>query len=445
MGKFINLTDQRFGRLFVLRRANPSAGAIKVLWECQCRGDQVDRNQLQKNVVFSSSSAVGFHASRGSIYRARCQRRMPDMYTQPFPEGEQGPAQHPSSATVNSLLVADCGAVCTKVSLFGLVEGQYRLMARGEAATTLTPPQEDITAGIIQAVRVIEFITGRRFVFENRILSPEQSSGNGVDIFIATVSAGGPMRVVVLGAVTPALEALAAEAVSGLYAEIYTIAAPSFLATNTPISAGMVPGMVGAGVQAGSSSAPNGMTGPWTQERIAMEWERQLVRIKELQPHAALIVGLADGPAGPTPLQEACRLLINAYRELNEQQSASVSAGVPPEDIATKQFSVLYAGAPQYVEAVRSMLQGVADVTRVNTLVSREQLGSISVAMGALHERNIIQHLPGYELLRTWSSTETVATATSLSSLVRFLAQHYVMNVTAVDVGGMTTTVMLAG
>lgn len=367
------------------------------------------------------------------------------MYTQPFPEGGQGPAQHLSSATVNSLLVADCGAVCTKVSLFGLVEGQYRLMARGEAPTTITPPLEDITAGIIQAIRVVEYITGRHFVSENRILSPEQPTGDGVDIFIATVSAGGPLRVAVLGAVTPALEVLADQAVSGLYAEAYTIAAPSFLAANTAISAGMVSGMVGAGVQAGPSSGPDSMNGLWTQERIAMEWERQLARIKELQPHAALVVGLADGPAGPTPLQQACQLLINAYRERNEQQGASASAGVSLEDSAATQFSVLYAGAPQYLEAVRRMLYGVADVTRADTLVSQEQLSSISIAMGALHERNIIQHLPGYELLRTWSSTEIAATATSLSSLVRFLAQHYNMNVTAVDVGGMTTTVMLAG
>ena len=47
--------------------------------------------------------------------------------------------------------------------------------------------------------------------------------------------------------------------------------------------------------------------------------------------------------------------------------------------------------------------------------------------------------------MRSWSSSAPGATATSLSSLVRFLAQHYAMNVTAVDVGGATTTVMVAG
>jgi hypothetical protein len=357
------------------------------------------------------------------------------MYTQPNSEGEQGMA---SNATASSLLVADCGAVATKVSLFGLVEGQYRLMARGEAPTTIAPPQSDITAGVIQAINVIEFITGRRFVEGGRIISPEQSSGDGVDVFIATVSAGGPMRLAVLGAVSTPLEKLVAQAISGLYAEMQTISSPSFVAATT-----QAPASVGAST-AGQPSSPGG-AGQWTPERISLEWERQAARVRELQPHAALIVGQADGPAGPTPLQEACQLLINASRERSAQYGASASAGVPTQDLGVSPYSVVYAGAPQYVEAVRRMLQGAAEVTRVDTLTSQAQLGAVSVALGELHERSVIQQIPGYERLRSWSSSAPLATATSLSSLVRFLAQHYAMNVTAVDVGGATTTVMLAG
>src|SRR5207248_11325548 len=50
----------------------------------------------------------------------------------------------------------------------------------------------------------------------------------------------------------------------------------------------------------------------------------------------------------------------------------------------------------------------------------------------------------GYNPMLSWSSSAPIATASSLSSLVRFLAQHYAMNVTAVDAGGTTTTVMMA-
>lgn len=345
------------------------------------------------------------------------------MNTPSYQQRGQGQSQPP--VTANSLLVADCGTVVTKVSLFGLVEGQYRLMARGEAPTTITPPQEDISAGIIQAIQSIEFITGRHFVANEQIISPEQDNGDGVDIFIATTSAGGPLRMAVLGSVSSSLEALARQAVSGLYVEMQTLPATSFLAAtaNAPVS-------VGAAQEAGRSAS-----GAWTPERVNMEREQQIARIRELQPHAALIVGTADGPAGPQSLQEACQLLLSAAQ--GQQR--------PKEMQATAQYAILYAGAPQYIEAVRGMTQGIADFTRVDTLTSQAQLGPISVAAAALHERDVLQHLPGYQHLLSWSASAPVATTTSLSSLVRFLAQHYAMNVTAVDVGGMTTTVMVAG
>ena len=221
------------------------------------------------------------------------------MQTQPYPEGGQGPAQQQPSAVASSLLVADCGSVVTKVSLLGLVEGQYRLMARGEAPTTLKPPYADVTEAIIQAVQSIEFVTGRHFLQDKQIISPERSNGDGVDLFVAAVSAGDPLRLIVMGAVNPNLEKLITQATSGLYVQTQMVPSPSFVATNSqsPLS-------VGAGA-----------SGAWTPDRMGQEWERQLNRIRQLQPQAALIVGLADGPAGPTPLQEACQLLVNAARE----------------------------------------------------------------------------------------------------------------------------------
>src|SRR5213082_2923790 len=100
---------------------------------------------------------------------------------------------------------------------------------------------------------------------------------------------------------------------------MHALSAPSFQAASAALNAAVPSGVGGA-----RQGPPSGV--PWTQERVALEWERQLERIRELQPHAALIVGMADGPAGATPLQEACQLLVNATKELNEQHAASVSA-----------------------------------------------------------------------------------------------------------------------
>src|SRR5579875_3585240 len=124
------------------------------------------------------------------------------MSTHPSPGREQAPAQAKRAVPTSSLLV-----------------GQYRLMARGEAPTTLAAPQNDITAGIIQAVHVIEFITGRHFLADNNLIMPEQENGDGSDAFVFISSAGGPLRLAVLGGVSQALEALADQAISGLYAE----------------------------------------------------------------------------------------------------------------------------------------------------------------------------------------------------------------------------------
>src|SRR5437588_249633 len=158
------------------------------------------------------------------------------MHTQTRLGGGQSPANSQNPASANSILVADCGTVFTKVSLLGLVEGQYRLMARGEAPTTVSSPHKDITKGIVQAINEIEFITGRHFVDDGRLISPEQPSGDGADLFISTISAGGPIRLLVVGAVNPALEDLSMQAVSGLYAETCAIPAPSFLAATNSTS-----------------------------------------------------------------------------------------------------------------------------------------------------------------------------------------------------------------
>src|SRR5260370_23362886 len=91
------------------------------------------------------------------------------------------------------------------------------------------------------------------------------------------------------------------------------------------------------------------------------------------------------------------------------------------------------------------MLDGYTEVTRVETLVSQEQLGPTSVAATALYERDVIQRVPGYNHILSWSKTVPIATVSSLSSLVRFLAQHYTMNVTAAGVWGATPTSLIAG
>src|SRR5262249_9710753 len=140
---------------------------------------------------------------------------------------------------------------------------QYRLMARGEAPTTLKPPHEDVTEGIIQAIQTIEFVTGRCFFENKQIISPEQSNGDGVDLFIVTMSAGEPLRLIVMGAVSPVLANLAEQAISGLYVQAQVVPSPSFMAVTSQRAP------IGVGAGSGSN---------WTADQMSQEWERQLSR-----------------------------------------------------------------------------------------------------------------------------------------------------------------------
>ncbi|MEP0764827.1 MAG: glutamate mutase L, partial [Chloroflexota bacterium] len=107
---------------------------------------------------------------------------------------------------VNSILVADLGSVHTRLALIDLVEGQYRLIASARSRTTAEPPLGRASLGLDRAAQRMSELIGRRIVDEHGdglFLMPE-SEGHGVDAFLATGSAGRPMRVFLVG-LTPEL------------------------------------------------------------------------------------------------------------------------------------------------------------------------------------------------------------------------------------------------
>lgn len=107
---------------------------------------------------------------------------------------------------VNSILVADLGSVHTRLALIDLVEGQYRLIASARSRTTAEPPLGRVSLGLDRAAQRMSELIGRHIVDEHGdglFLMPE-SEGHGVDAFLATGSAGRPMRVFLVG-LTPEL------------------------------------------------------------------------------------------------------------------------------------------------------------------------------------------------------------------------------------------------
>src|SRR5678816_2818700 len=94
---------------------------------------------------------------------------------------------------IRTILATDCGSTTTKTILIERQGDEYRLVTRGEAPTTVEAPFEDVTRGVLNAVKEVEELAGRRLLDGDRIISPQQGA-EGVDLYLSTSSAGGGLQ-----------------------------------------------------------------------------------------------------------------------------------------------------------------------------------------------------------------------------------------------------------
>ena len=57
---------------------------------------------------------------------------------------------------IRSILATDCGSTTTKAILIEKRGEHFRLVVRGEAPTTVEAPFEDVTRGVLNAIREVE-------------------------------------------------------------------------------------------------------------------------------------------------------------------------------------------------------------------------------------------------------------------------------------------------
>ena len=99
-----------------------------------------------------------------------------------------------AESTINSILAIDCGSANTTVTLIEQVNGKYRLAATGQAPSTYASPWQDITAGMVEAVREIEKGASRTlFNTGGWPIMPQNTSRQGIDA-VVIVSSAGPGR-----------------------------------------------------------------------------------------------------------------------------------------------------------------------------------------------------------------------------------------------------------
>jgi uncharacterized protein (TIGR01319 family) len=287
-----------------------------------------------------------------------------------------------------SFLATDCGSTTTKAILVEEREGRYRLVARGEAPTTVESPFEDVTVGVRNAVREIEELTGRRLLAEEGILTPRRD-GRGVDAYLTTSSAGGGLQMLVAGVVRSMTAASAERAALGAGAIVMDVLA---------VDDGLRP-----------------------HERIA--------RIRHLRPDMILLAGGVDGGT------------VEHVVELAEQIAA---ASPRPRLGRGFRIPVIFAGNREARPAVARVLGDRVDlrcVPNVRPAMEREDLGPAREAIHRVFMEHVMAHAPGYDRLCRWTGAPVLPTPAAVGLEMESVARARGCSVVGVDIGGATTDV----
>ncbi len=293
---------------------------------------------------------------------------------------------------IEVILATDCGSTTTKAILIEKTNGQYRLMVRGEAPTTVEAPFEDVTMGVLNAVQEVEELSGRKLLDENhRIISPRSKSGDkvGTDVYISTSSAGGGLQMMVAGVVR-SMTAESAERAA-----------------------------LGAGAIVMDVIASNDKRQPY----------QQIERIRHLRPDMILLSGGIDGGT-TTHVVEIAEL---------------ISAADPrPRLGSSYQLPVIYAGNKDAREAVGETLAHKVDLKTVENLrpvLERENLLPAREAIHDLFLEHVMAQAPGYKKLMTWTDAPIMPTPGAVGLIIKTISEIEDIEVVGVDIGGATTDV----
>ncbi len=310
------------------------------------------------------------------------------------------------AASVKSILATDCGSTTTKAILIEYREGEYRLVARGEAPTTVEAPFDDVTVGVTNAVRELEELTGRTLLSsDGRVMSRYQISrdtdGNqellendlpndgGVDLYLSTSSAGGGLQMTVAGVV----KAMSAES-----AERAALGAGAIIIDTIAVDDGR-------------------------------KDYQKVERIRQLRPDMILMSGGIDGGT-VTHLVELAEML--------------VSADPQPRLGQGMQLPVIFAGNRDAYPPVEELLRdrvALRQVENLRPVLERENLQPAREAIHELFLEHVMQQAPGYAKLSQWVSSGIMSTPNAVGKMMQAAAEQRNINVLGVDIGGATTDV----
>jgi len=289
---------------------------------------------------------------------------------------------------LRTILATDCGSTTTKAILIEKQDGEYRLICRGEAPTTVEAPAEDVTRGVINAVGEIEDLTGRKFIRNEEIWRPREGD-NGCDAYVGTSSAGGGLQMMVAGVVKSMTAESAQRAALGAGAIVMDA-----LATND---------------------------GRMNHERIE--------RIRSMRPDMILVSGGTDG---------------GTIKHVVEMSELIAAADPKPRFGVGFRLPVIFAGNTAARDEIRRVLDDKTALCVTENIRPTLEMENLKPARDRIHDlflEHVMAQAPGYAKLMTWTTVPLMPTPGAVGLIMQLIAQRENIQVVGVDIGGATTDV----
>jgi len=286
------------------------------------------------------------------------------------------------------ILATDCGSTTTKAILIEKRGEEYRLVVRGEAPTTVEAPYEDVTKGVLNAVREVEELSNVKLLDGENIVKGVKDK-EGVDFYVSTSSAGGGLQMMVAGVVLTMTAESAARAALGAGAIVMDV-----IASND----GRLP-------------------------------HEKIERIRNLRPDMILLSGGIDGGT------------VSHVVELAEL----IKAADPRPRFGTGyQLPVIYAGNKDAREIILKTLKEKTALVIVENLRPVLERENLNPARHKIHDQfmeHVMAHAPGYKKLMNMTDVPIMPTPGAVGLLVETVAKKEKIAAIGVDIGGATTDV----
>ena len=277
--------------------------------------------------------------------------------------------------------ITDVGSTTTKALLFLREAGAWRCF-RYETPTTVEKPHEDVTVGVLQALRGLERLSGRTLVTEDAPSIP----------YLTTSSAGGGLAMVVTGLVYKLTAGTAHRAALGAGAIVLDVI-----------------------------SMDDGRT-PY----------RKIEDLKRLRPDMVLVAGGFDADAVSAPVFLA-EMLVEA--DLHPKLNPAVRMPVV--------YAGNVHAADHVRDALGDRFM-FRHVPNVRPALDCENLEPARHAIHELFMEHVMSQAPGYEKLKEWVAAPIMPTPAAFGSILKLLSAATGRRIMAVDIGGATTDVFTA-